>query len=141
MGVVSRHSHEFPLDSMSVPGVLHLAPTQSRDVLLRELDRSNPQGPHFRQFLESPSLRMLPGGVPVPRIVTQRHSLPSLVSQDLNLPVTQVSTTNHLERESSLGRQGGLGGEVEGGVLLPVQLHPEEKLGVPQIVQYSSVPS
>merc|ERR1711955_13342 len=130
---------------------LHLSSTLGRDVLLHAMDRSNPQGPHFRKFLESPKLRLMSGGVPL--TITQTQSTSSLVPQDLSLVTTSVQgpTLNSLDLVSSLESdlqiedglgsqgdlliQGGLEGEVEGGgeLLLPVQLHPEEKLGVNQI--------
>jgi len=134
---------------------LQLSSTLGRDVLLHAMDRSNPQGPHFRKFLESPKLRLMSGGVPL--TITQTQSISSLVPQDLSLVTTNIQgpTLNNLDLVSSpegdlqvqteggLGSQGdlliqgglGLGGEVEGGgaLLLPVQLHPEEKLGVNQI--------
>merc|ERR1712243_261263 len=115
---------------------LHLSSTLGRDVLLHAMDRSNPQGPHFRKFLESPKLRLMSGRVPL--TITQTQSISSLVPQDLSLVTASVQgpTLNSLDLVSSLESdlliQGGLGGEVEGGgeLLLPVQLHPEEKLGV-----------
>merc|ERR1712126_206720 len=132
---------------------LHLSSILGRDVLLHAMDRSNPQGPHFRKFLESPKLRLMSGRVPL--TITQTQSISSLVPQDLSLVTTNIqgptlnsldlvsSPERDLNTEDGLGNQGdlliqgglGLGGKVEGGgeLLLPVQLHPEEKLGVNQI--------
>merc|ERR1712126_467206 len=117
---------------------LLLSSILGRDVLLHAMDRSNPQGPHFRKFLESPKLRLMSGGVPL--TITQTQSISSLVPQDLSLVTTSVQgpTLNSLDLVSSperdlntedglgsqgdLRRQGGLRGEVEGEgeLLLPV---------------------
>merc|ERR1712080_124878 len=145
---------ESPDTGMSFPWIACLclasippSPSLARDVLLHSMDRANPQGPHFRKFLESPSLRLVSGGVPLTLTQTQTHSVSSLLPQDLSLVTTSLhgpslnnldlvsSPESVLESEGGLGDQGdlliqgnqgdlliqgGLGGEVGGGLLLPV---------------------
>ena len=132
--------------------------SQARDSLLWHLDTTNSQGPHYRQFLVSrgtdqdksdsglqgsPSLQLVPAGVPVPATPSQSQSqilLGQGVEQARQGVVLARQNTfnaregvvlarkNVLQARQGLARdkQGSYGGQAG---RLQVELHPEEQLG------------
>merc|ERR1719228_844930 len=106
--------------------LLCLTSCQARDSILRELDRTNLKGPHFRKYLESPTLKLVSGGVPVPLSLRRTQALLRSQSIKLGSPnhqsVTQYSpqppsVTQPISAPQSLSSHQQLSGNQEDGLI------------------------